>query len=193
MSRRRVSVNAGLAPSHARPAGTKKSASSNWEDKTVPFSKERNSQMLEQIDRDIKNAMLSGDKLKAETLRGLKSAILNETIAQGAKDSGLSDEQIQKVLGREAKKRQEAADLYARGGSAERAEAELAEKAIIDSYLPEQVDDSVIVAAVSEEIAKLDSPQLSDMGKVIGAVKAKLGASADGATIARIAKEKLSQ
>ncbi len=149
--------------------------------------------MLEQIDRDIKNAMLSGDKLKAETLRGLKSAILNETIAQGAKDSGLSDEQIQKVLGREAKKRQEAADLYARGGSAERAEAELAEKAIIDSYLPEQVDDSVIVAAVSEEIAKLDSPQLSDMGKVIGAVKAKLGASADGATIARIAKEKLSQ
>lgn len=149
--------------------------------------------MLQKIESDLKAALLAGDKLKVETLRGLKSAILNETIAQNAKDSGLSDEQVQKVMARESKKRQEAADLYKQGGNNERAEKELTEKSIIDEYLPEQVADTDIEAAVNEEIAKLQSPSMADMGKIIGAVKAKFGESADGSTIARIAKEKLNQ
>ncbi len=147
--------------------------------------------MLEKIERDLKTAMLAGDKTKVETLRGLKSAILNEAIAAGAKEVGLTDEQIQKVLARESKKRAEAAQLYKQGGNTQRANAELAEKAIIDSYLPQQIDGDTIAAAVDEEIAKLASPQLSDMGKIIGAVKVRLGAGADGGTIARIVKEKL--
>lgn len=147
--------------------------------------------MQEKIESDLKTALLAGDKVKVETLRGLKSAILNEAIAQNAKDKGLDDEQIQKVLAKEAKKRQEAADLYKQGGNDERAEAELSEKAIIDGYLPEQVDEGAIQAAIDEEIAKLDSPQMSDMGKIIGAVRAKLGAGADSGTIARLTKEKL--
>jgi len=147
--------------------------------------------MQEQIESDLKAALLAGDKSKVETLRGLKSAILNEAIAQGTKDSGLSEEQMQKVLARESKKRAEAADLYKKGGNNERAEAELAEKALIDGYLPEQVDESQITAAVDEEISKIEAPSISDMGKIIGAVKVKLGAAADGATIARIVKEKL--
>ena len=149
--------------------------------------------MLERIERDLKDALLSGDKTKVETLRGLKSAILNETIAQNAKDSGLGEEQIEKVVVRESKKRQEAAELYKQGGNNERAEAELAEKAIIDAYLPEQIDEAVIEKAVAEETAKLDSPTMADIGKVITAVKTKLGAGADGSVIARITKEKLSQ
>lgn len=149
--------------------------------------------MQEKIESDLKAALLGGDKAKVETLRGLKSAILNEAIAQGAKDSGLNEEQIQKVLARESKKRAEAADLYKKGGNSQRAEAELAEKAIIDAYLPEQVDESAVAAAVDEEINKLGAPTTADMGKIISAVKAKLGAGADGATIARIAKEKLEQ
>src|SRR3989344_8332315 len=122
--------------------------------------------MLEKIESDLKTALLAGEKVKVETLRGLKSAILNETIAQGAKDSGLTAEQIQKVLARESKKRSEAAELYKKGGNDERAQAELTEKAIIDGYLPEQMDEGQVAAAVDEEIAKMESPSMADMGKI---------------------------
>jgi uncharacterized protein len=149
--------------------------------------------MQGKIEADIKAAMLAGDKTKAETLRGLKSAILNEAIAAGAKDSGLNDEQIQKVLAKEAKKRQEAADLYNQGGNSQRAEAEIAEKVIIDAYLPEQLDEATIAKAVDEEVAKVDNPSPAEMGRIIGAVRGRLGASADGATIAKLVKEKLKQ
>ncbi|HZP55592.1 MAG TPA: GatB/YqeY domain-containing protein [Candidatus Saccharimonadales bacterium] len=147
--------------------------------------------MQDKIESDLKAALLAGDRSKIETLRIIKSSILNEAIAQGAKDKGLSDEEIQKVLTKESKKRQEAADLYKKGGNTERAELELAEKAIIDAYLPEQIDEATINEAVLAEIASLDSPIMSDMGKIIGAVKAKLGSGADGSTIARLVKEKL--
>jgi uncharacterized protein YqeY len=145
----------------------------------------------DKIESDLKSALLAGEKAKVETLRGLKSAILNETIAQGAKDSGLDDEQIQKVLSKESKKRSEAAELYKKGGNEERAEAELAEKAVIDAYLPEQADESQITAAVDKAMAGMESPTMADMGKIIGAVKTELGAGADGGTVARIVKEKL--
>jgi uncharacterized protein YqeY len=95
--------------------------------------------MQDQIDKDLKTALLAGDKAKVETLRGLKNALQYEAVAIGSKDRSLTDEQIQKVLAREAKKRQEAADLYKQGGNQPRADAELAEKAIIDGYLPEQL------------------------------------------------------
>ena len=147
----------------------------------------------QQIEGDIKTAMLAGDKTKAETLRGLKSALLNEAIAQGARETGLSDEQVQKVLAKEAKKRSEAAELYKQGGSPERADAELAEKVIIDAYLPAQASEAEVKAAVEQEIAKLENPSVQNMGQIIGAVRAKLGAGADGALIAKLVKEKLAQ
>jgi len=149
--------------------------------------------MQEQIDKDLKQALLSGDKPKAETLRGLKSALLNEAIAQNARDSGLSDELIQKTLAKESKKRQEAADLYKQGGSAERAEQELAEKAIIDAYLPEQMGEAELAVIVDEEISKAGQPTTQDMGRIIGAVKARTAGQADGGLIAKLVKEKLSQ
>jgi uncharacterized protein YqeY len=149
--------------------------------------------MQEKIEQDIKSALLSGNKTKAETLRNLKSAILNEAISQNARDSGLSDEQIQKVLARESKKRQEAADLYKQGGSQERADAELSEKAIIDTYLPEQMAEAEVSKIVDEEVAKAGRVSLQDMGKIIGAVRAKTGGAADGALIAMLVKEKISQ
>ena len=148
--------------------------------------------MQDKIEQDLKQALLAGDKQKAETLRTIKSSILNEAIAQGARDSGLSDEQIQTILARESKKRQEAADLYEKGGAADRASAELAEKTIIDSYLPEQLTEEEVAKAVDEEIAKQDSPTMQDMGRIIGAVRGRLGAQADGALIAKLVKEKLS-
>ncbi|MBX4197525.1 GatB/YqeY domain-containing protein [Candidatus Saccharibacteria bacterium] len=147
--------------------------------------------MQQQIDADLKEALLAGDKTKAETLRGLKSALLNEAIAQNARDSGLSDEQIQKILSKESKKRQEAADLYKQGGSDERASAELAEKAIIDAYLPEQLDEAELTKIVDEEVAKAGSPTMQDMGKIIGAVRGRTGGRADGGLIAKLVKERL--
>lgn len=147
--------------------------------------------MQEQIERDLKTALLAGDKKKTETLRGIKSALLNEAISLNARDSGLNDEQIQKVLARESKKRAEAAELYQKAGAQDRADAELNEKAIIDNYLPAQLSEEEIAAKVNEEVAKLDNPSPADMGKLIGAVRSQLGPQADGATIARLVKAAL--
>ena len=147
--------------------------------------------MLDKIEADLKTALLAGDKSKVETLRGLKSAILNEVIAKNARETGLSDEQIQQVLGRESKKRQEAADLYKQAGEQARADAELSEKSVIDAYLPAQLPEEEVAKAVEAAISELNASSVADMGKVIGAVRTKLGASADGAVIARLAKAKL--
>jgi uncharacterized protein YqeY len=149
--------------------------------------------MQDEIERDIKTALLAGDKVKAETLRNIKSALLNEAISQDARDTGLSDEQVQKILARESKKRQEAADLYKQGGADDRASAELAEKTIIDAYLPEQMGEGQVAKIVNEEIAEAGQVSLQDMGRIIGAVKSRTAGSADGALIARIVKEKLSR
>lgn len=149
--------------------------------------------MQDKIEQDIKSALLSGDKTKVETLRNIKSAILNEAINAGARDSGLSDEQVQKVLAREAKKRAEAAELYKQGGADDRASAELAEKTIIDSYLPEQLGEAEVAKIVDEEVAKAGDASIKDMGRIIGAVKARTGGQADGALIAKLVKEKLPQ
>ncbi|HSW79145.1 MAG TPA: GatB/YqeY domain-containing protein [Candidatus Babeliales bacterium] len=147
--------------------------------------------MQEKIEQDLKAALLAGDKPKVETLRNVKSALLNEAISAGARETGLSDEQIQKVLARESKKRAEAAELYHQGGADERAEAELSEKNIIDSYLPEQLSEEQVSQIVDEEISKAGSPTMQDMGRIIGTVRARAGSTADGALIAKLVKEKL--
>ncbi len=147
--------------------------------------------MQDKLDVDLKTAMLAGDKPRAEVLRGLKNAIQYEAVAQNSADRTLSDEQIQKVLAREAKKRQEAADIYQTAGETDRAKTELAEKAVIDAYLPEQLDETAVLELVKAEIAAAGTPTMADMGKIIGAVKQKTGGSADGALIARLVKENL--
>lgn len=146
--------------------------------------------MQEKIDKDLKEALLAGDKTKTEVLKGLKNALQYENLS-GDKESKLSDEQVLKVLAREAKKRQEAADLYKQNNATDRAQTELAEKAIIDGYLPEQADEGEVTKAVEEELAKLENPTKADMGKVIGAVRGQLGPSADGALIAKLVQERL--
>lgn len=147
---------------------------------------------LEQrLEQDIKAALLSGDKTRTTTLRGLKAVLLNVKVAEGKRDAGLTDDEVQAVFSKEAKKRQESAELYKQGNDQTRADAELAEKAVIESYLPKQLDESEIAALVDEAIKQTGAAGPQGMGQVIGQVKAKAGASADGAVIARIAKEKL--
>lgn len=148
--------------------------------------------MLEQqLEQDIKAALLAGDSTKATTLRGLKASLLNVKVAQGKRDSGLSDEEVLKVFAKEAKQRQESADMYVQGGSQDKADAELVEKAIIEAYLPAQLSEDEISKLIDEAIAASGASGQQAMGRVIGQVKAKAGASADGAVIARLVKEKL--
>jgi hypothetical protein len=141
------------------------------------------------IEQDFKAAMLGGDKKRAEILSGLKSVILYEEVAKKARDTGLSDDAIVVLISREAKKRVEAAELYKTSGAPERAQAELAEKAVIDQYLPQQLSDEELQTIIDEVVASM-GPN-AQLGAVIGAVRGKVGASADGSRIALAVKTKL--
>lgn len=143
------------------------------------------------IDQDLKAALLAGDKTLATTLRSIKSAILYAEVAQGARDQGLSDEEIVTLLTKEAKKRQESADLYKQGGNIEKAEAELAEKCVIESYLPKQLTDDELIALIDAVIEELGASGTAAMGQVIGVVKQRTAGQADGARIARLVKQQL--
>lgn len=148
--------------------------------------------MLEQqLEQDIKTALLAGDQVKATTLRGLKATLLNVKVAEGKRDSGLSDDEVLTIFAKQAKQRQESADLFKQGGNETKAEAELTEKALIESYLPAQLSEDEISKLIDEVIAATGASGPQAMGQVIGQVKAKTGASADGGVIARLAKEKL--
>src|SRR3990167_6013928 len=95
----------------------------------------------QKIDQDLKVAMLAGDKFLVSTLRGLKSSILYAEVAAGSRNEGLPEPEVITVLSKEAKKRQESADLYKQGGNKEKADAESREKSIIEKYLPQQMTD----------------------------------------------------
>ena len=153
----------------------------------------RDMTVKEQIDTDLKQAMLAGEKELVTTLRGLKSAILYVEVAEGKREEGLSDDVVIGLLQKEAKKRQESAELYRQGGSLDRQNSELAEKAVIEKYLPKQLTEDEIAILVDQAIAQTKAASIQQMGQVIGIVKQVSGGSADGAVVARLVKEKLSK
>lgn len=145
--------------------------------------------MLEQrLEQDLKTALLSGDKVKVDTLRLLKSVLLNIKVANGTRDTEMSDADVMGLLSKESKKRQESADLYTQGNRPELAEAELAQKKIIDAYLPPQLSEAELRELVDQAVTSLETP---NMGQIIGQVRAKAGPAADGALIAKLVKERL--
>lgn len=146
----------------------------------------------QQLDDDLKAALLAGEKVRVDAIRGLKSTILYADVAAKKRDTGgISDAEILGLFAKEAKKRQESADLYVKGGSQERAGKELTEKALIEAYLPAQLSDEELTKIVDEVIAAQGASGPQAMGQVIGAVKAKVGSAADGSKIAQLAKERL--
>jgi len=145
--------------------------------------------MLEQqIEADIKSALLSGDKDRALALRTIKSTLLSAKVNNGTRDEAMKDDDVIAILAKESKKRQESADFFMQGGAQDRADKELFEKAIIDNYLPQQLSEDEVKALVTEAIAAQPG---APMGAIIGAVRGKAGASADGGLIARLVKEAL--
>lgn len=148
-------------------------------------------ELKQRLEDEVKKAMLAKDAARLECLRGLKSVILYAEVAVGKRDNGLEDAEVESLLAKEAKKRQESADLYVQGGSQERADKELAEKAMIEEFLPKQLSEAEISAVVDEIISQVKPNGAQHMGQVIGQVKSRLGNTADGALIARLVKEKL--
>lgn len=147
--------------------------------------------LKEQIESDIKTALLGGDRFKGEVLRGLKAAILNEEVAQKVREKGLTDEAVEQLIAREMKKRADSANQYSEAGRQELAETELQEAKILEVYLPVQASEDEIKQAIVDTIAKLGVSGIAGMGQVIGAVKQQFGTSADGSTVARLVKEQL--
>jgi len=149
--------------------------------------------LKEQIDKDLKIAMLSGDKTTVDTLRGLKSVILYDEVAKGKKAEGIPDNEIISLFQKEAKKRQESADLYTTGGNEERAKQELIEKTIIENYLPKGLSDQEMSTLVDSVLAEFENPDMSKMGQIIALAKERSGGSADGATLANLVKARLAK
>ncbi len=143
------------------------------------------------IDEDLKQAMRSGDKSLVSILRGLKSAILYVEVAQNNRETGLDDKAVTDVLAKEAKKRQESADLYSQVGDEERAQTELSEKAAIEKYLPKQMDDAALDMIIDKVVAEQGPITQQNMGQTIGLVKQKSAGQADGGRIASAVKSRM--
>ncbi len=144
-----------------------------------------------QLDNDIKAALLGGDRFRADTLRGLKAAILNEEVAQNKRDEGIDDAGFEQITAREVKKRLDSVQQYIAAERPELAETEQAEAKILEVYLPAQLSEEDIKVAIDDTIGELGVSGPQEMGQVLGAVKGKLGNAADGGTIARLVKEAL--
>lgn len=149
--------------------------------------------LKQRINDEMKAALLGGDRFVGETLRNLKAAILNEEVATGKRDEGLSDEEAEKVIAREVKKRAESAKIYRDNARPELAEPEEKEAAILKGFLPEQLSEAEVIALVEQKIAEIGASGPAAMGQVIGAVKAVVGNTADGAMIANIVKSTLTK
>lgn len=151
--------------------------------------------MEDKINQDLKQAMLAKETLKVTVLRSIKSAFTYAKVAPGGagQDAAMTDDDVMAILAKEAKKRQESADSYIKAGSTERAEAELAEKAIIEAYLPAKLTTEELASVVDEVVSGVGEVSPQAMGQVIGQVKARVGTAADGGDIAQAVKARLQQ
>lgn len=151
------------------------------------------SALKEQINQEMKTALLGGDRFRGDVLRSLKAVILNEEVALGKRDQGLEDAEIEKLIVKEVKKRQESLELYKQNGRDDLAENEQNELNVLQEYLPEQLSEQEVEKIVAEIISEMGDVSGQQMGQVIGAVKAKVGSAADGAVIAKVVKQALSK
>lgn len=141
------------------------------------------------IQDDLKQAMLAQDKRLVSILRSIKSAILYKEVADGKRDDGLSEEDTVAVLKKEKKSRQDALTLYDGAGEVERADEERYQISVIEAYLPEEMSEADVEVLVRGIISDqgIENPTPKDMGRVIGAVKAK-APNADGSLVASVVK-----
>lgn len=137
---------------------------------------------------DMKTAMKSGDKVRLETIRGLRSQMKNVEIDKGRP---LTDEEVIQVLNNAAKKRRESIEQFKLVNRFDRASEEQKELEIIQEYLPRQMTEKEIEDLVTDVMRNVNANSPSDMGKVMGAVMPQLKGRADGKLVQKIVQQKL--
>jgi len=149
--------------------------------------------MQERFTEALKEAVKSQDKIRVSTLRLITAAIKDRDIAARSADSGdgVTDEQILEILAKMVKQRQEAASTYEEAGRLELAEQERAEIVIIEEFLPQQLSEDEVSAAVAAAIAELGASSLKDMGKVMACLKGKYAGQMDFGKASALVKQKL--
>lgn len=147
--------------------------------------------METRIQNDIKAAMLAKDKVALTALRAVKAAILIAKTAEGAVKDSLTDAEVVKIIQKLAKQRAESAAIYTEQNRPELAEAEIAESAVLEKYLPKALTEAEVTAAVQAIIAEVGASSMADMGKVMGVATKKLAGQADGRIISAKVKELL--
>ncbi|WP_066955227.1 GatB/YqeY domain-containing protein [Streptomyces lushanensis] len=145
------------------------------------------------LKEDLIEAIRARDELRSATLRLTLSAITKEEVS-GTTARELSDDEVQKVIAKEAKKRREAAEAFTQGGRPEQAERERAEGVLLDAYLPKQLTDEELVAIVAQAVeeakaAGAEGPRA--MGAVMKIVNPKVAGRAEGGRVAALVKQSL--
>ena len=147
-------------------------------------------EMFDRISNDIKDAMKAKDKVRLETLRNIKKVFLEAKTAPGANDT-LTDDAAMKIMQKLVKQGKDSATLYNEQGRADLAEAELAQVAVIEAYLPKQMSAEDLEVALKAIIAEVGAEGPKDMGKVMGTATKKLAGLAEGRAISAMVKQLL--
>jgi hypothetical protein len=141
------------------------------------------------INKEIKQAMLSKDSVKLASLRAVKSAVIMAQTEKGA--SEMDEAGMQKIIQKQVKQRKDAAQIYIDQSRQDLADDEIAQIKILEKFLPKQMDESEIKTIVEEVISSSGAASMADMGIVMGLVNQKLAGKADGKIIAQIVKATL--
>ena len=146
--------------------------------------------LFEQVSTDIKEAMKARDKVRLETLRNIKKVFLEAKTAPGA-DDNLSDANAMKILQKLAKQGKESAETYAKQNRQDLADAELAQVAVIEEYLPKPFSPEEVEEAVKTIISQIGATSMKDMGRVMGVATKQLAGKADGGAISQAVEKAL--
>jgi uncharacterized protein len=146
--------------------------------------------LKEQLRADLTAAMKARDETKTRTIRMALTSISNEEVS-GNSARDLSDDEVLKILGREAKRRREAAAAFADAGRSEQAAAERAEEEVLGGYLPAQLGEDELAVLVAQAIAETGASGPSDMGQVMKAVTPKVAGRAEGSRVAAQVRSQL--
>ncbi|QFG23278.1 GatB/YqeY domain-containing protein [Actinomadura sp. WMMB 499] len=148
--------------------------------------------LKEKLETDLSVAMKGRDELRTRTLRMALTAVKNEEVA-GKQVRRLSDDDVVKVLTREAKKRREAATAFEEAGRAESAQAERDEGGVLEEYLPAQLGEAELAALVADAIAESGAAGPRAMGQVMKIVNPKVAGRAEGGRVAAEVKRQLAE
>lgn len=148
--------------------------------------------IFNQVNEDIKTAMKNKEEGRLRALRGIKSALLLAKTEKGAGDELSSEKEIQ-ILQKLVKQRKESLEIYQQQNRLDLADAEAEEIAVIEKYLPEQMNEEALTKIISEIISRVGATGPQDMGKVMGTASKELAGKADGRMISQIVKEQLAK